>query len=338
MLNINTKDKVSVRLLAFYELILKLSVRTRPYEEMEGETQRVAQTLVKEAKAQVPHMEREPWKSLCQRAVATFEMIPLKHDASKPQIGVVGSAIVGEQAPLRPLVGKLVEAAGCEAVFLGSLDYLIAVKICPITPHGTQKTNSQWEKDLRDARRLQRARWCIYDALHASDRYAEMAKVLYYTEKELANLSFSKINRHCARGTFTQAMRLELLHLFHVQDVQTIMVLSEDKKPISCEDDSRLTQNISARIINVGIEEHEKPAQISLAIAHALDKAQAAGDFYYDPERAKRAEPYAKSHATHLCSAHTQSLGDLTLSPSQKAKIEEAKKRHYKREQENECA
>lgn len=106
----------------YRDLLLKLTFRSRPYEELPGEMSRLAANLEQESARILQEGSRSSFYALCDRTIATFETRSLVNDLGKPRIGFLANVRSVEE---RKHIANVVEKNGAEAVLIGQSEYAL---------------------------------------------------------------------------------------------------------------------------------------------------------------------------------------------------------------------
>lgn len=102
--------------LVYGDLLSKLKLRSRPYEELVGEIERISAQLKKESTAVLEAGKKRAFYAFCDRTIATFETRSLVNDLKKPRVGLLDALDDYE------VVAQALEAKGAEAVVIGKTE------------------------------------------------------------------------------------------------------------------------------------------------------------------------------------------------------------------------
>ena len=106
------------------DLLMRLLLKTRPYEKVEGQALEVYEKWAKECETYVANPKKKSFKKAVNEIVADFDSIPI-HDKVKPRVGIVGEILVKFQPDANNNAIDLVEKEGGEAVMPDFMDFVL---------------------------------------------------------------------------------------------------------------------------------------------------------------------------------------------------------------------
>ena len=110
--------------LAYGDLLMRVLLRTRPYEKIEGSANLLYDSWVKKCKKSVRSGDRRTFNQNIRKIVEDFDNLPIKNIA-KPKVGLVGEILVKFHPTANNNVIDVVESEGAEAVMPDLMDFLL---------------------------------------------------------------------------------------------------------------------------------------------------------------------------------------------------------------------
>ena len=113
--------------LIFGDILLRCTLRMRPYEEKKGITDELHKKWVKLCRDFIS--EKHPsffkFRRMCGRMVSEFDSIPIDEALKKPRVGVVGEILVKFLPAANNYLSDLLEKEGAECVVPDLIDFLL---------------------------------------------------------------------------------------------------------------------------------------------------------------------------------------------------------------------
>jgi predicted CoA-substrate-specific enzyme activase len=110
--------------LTYGDLLMRVLLRTRPYEKIEGSANLLYLSWVAKCKESLITGEHSSYKQNIRKIVNDFDSLPLKNIV-KPKVGLVGEILVKFHPTANNNVVEVVESEGCEAVMPDLMDFLM---------------------------------------------------------------------------------------------------------------------------------------------------------------------------------------------------------------------
>lgn len=110
--------------LAYGDILMRVLLKTRPYEKIEGSANLLYESWADRCKEAVKTGEHKLFKQNIRRIVEDFDSLPLK-DIVKPKVGLVGEILVKFHPTANNNAIGVVESEGCEAVMPDLMDFLL---------------------------------------------------------------------------------------------------------------------------------------------------------------------------------------------------------------------
>jgi predicted CoA-substrate-specific enzyme activase len=114
----------SMMALVYGDLLMRVLLKTRPYEKIEGSANLLYESWVDKCKEAVRQGDHRLFKQNIRRIVKDFDNLPLKNIV-KPKVGLVGEILVKFHPTANNNVIDVVEGEGCEAVMPDLMDFFL---------------------------------------------------------------------------------------------------------------------------------------------------------------------------------------------------------------------
>lgn len=106
----------------YADLLSRLTLRVRPYEQKQGQTDEMYDRWIEQLKPIVIRGKKSEMESVCSSMIEEFASIPI-HKVEKPRVGIVGEILVQYHPDANNQVIKNIEAEGGEAVLPDMLNF-----------------------------------------------------------------------------------------------------------------------------------------------------------------------------------------------------------------------
>jgi predicted CoA-substrate-specific enzyme activase len=110
--------------LAYGDLLMRVLLKTRPYEKIKGSANLLYESWVSKCKESVRTGEHKTFKQYINRIVQDFDSLPFK-TILKPKVGLVGEILVKFHPTANNNVIEVVESEGAEAVMPDLIDFIL---------------------------------------------------------------------------------------------------------------------------------------------------------------------------------------------------------------------
>jgi len=117
--------------LQYGDLLMKLCLKTRPYELIKGETDKLYKSWAEKIKVNIKRGSWRKFKQDVKEIVRDFAALPVS-EAPRPRVGIVGEILVKYHTGANENLAELIESEGGEAVVPGLANFLLYCLFDPI--------------------------------------------------------------------------------------------------------------------------------------------------------------------------------------------------------------
>ncbi|MDR3269987.1 MAG: 2-hydroxyacyl-CoA dehydratase [Peptococcaceae bacterium] len=111
--------------LIYGDLLMRVLYRVRPYEMVNGTTQRLYETWSERCRESLKNHNKKEFNENIRRIVNDFDLLPVQEDLLKPRVGVVGEILVKFHPTANNNIVALLESEGAEAVVPDLTDFFL---------------------------------------------------------------------------------------------------------------------------------------------------------------------------------------------------------------------